>query len=807
MGEVVLAERADGQFRQQVAIKLLRRGAVSRQLQARLKVERQILAALEHPYIAKLLDGGSTTVGTPYIVMEYVNGLPIDIYCDSHHLIIEGRLRLFQKVCSAVQCAHQNLVVHRDLKPSNILVTADGTPKLLDFGIAKMLDEQPILETMAVTHFESRMLTPDHASPEQVRGEPVTTASDIYVLGVLLYELLTGRRPFVFKGNHLGELARAICELPPIPLDTGLSLKSGQYSKESLQLVCADRSTTSGRLRRAFKGDLNNIVMMALRKEPDRRYSSVEQLNADIERYLENMPVSARADTFAYRAHKFIHRHTLGVSAATLAAMVFFGFTILSLMQAQRVAKERERAEEVSGFMVNMFEHVDPTHARGHEITVREVLDEGTRRIAVDLAKQPDIQSKIMTTMGSVYGSLGLYPQAERLFSDALTSARNLHGAGHIDVVEANKRLGDVLLNKGDYAASEQHLQTALSGYRGLRGARSQEVAATLHSLARLRKEQERFAEARSLYVNSMVIMTTQAKTAYAELASMFDDFAALENYMGNYADAIVLYRRALELSRSKLGPDHPQVAQYEGNLAKALDVHGQTGEADALFRHAMLVYRQTFGLEHPETIASLTNFGDFLRRKRDFVGSQDALTQALDLERKTRGENHPYVGYDHVNLGLLYLDMEKWAEAEAQFQAALTIYNKTLPGNHFYIASARRFLGEALLGADRAVEAELELRRALNTLESALPSDNPRVAATRASLGWALVRQRRYSDAEPLLLGSYPLLVHARGPSDSSTTQLHSRIQQFFRDDGRPQDADAFFASVDTQAAASRER
>ncbi|HVF17462.1 MAG TPA: serine/threonine-protein kinase, partial [Steroidobacteraceae bacterium] len=374
MGQVLLAERADDQFRHKVAIKLVRHGLLSKQVRARLKIERQILAALDHPNIARLLDGGTTSTGVPYIVMEYIDGKPIDKYCDDERLSIRDRLKLFRQVCSAVHYAHQNLIVHRDLKPSNILVTSDGTPKLLDFGIAKLLDTRQFANTMAVTHLDSRLLTPDHASPEQVRGETITTASDTYVLGVLLYELLTARKPLLIRNERLSDLERAICEEAPLPLDYGLR-SSEQLPPEFLQEICVHRSTTPARLRKELRGDLRNIVAMALRKEPDRRYPSVEQFSADIGRYLDAMPISARRDTWAYRAQKFTRRHSLAVAMAVLAFVALTGFAIITSIQARRISEERAHAEEVSSFLIDVFEQADPERARGEEITVEEVLN------------------------------------------------------------------------------------------------------------------------------------------------------------------------------------------------------------------------------------------------------------------------------------------------------------------------------------------------------------------------------------------------------------------------------------------------
>ena len=312
MGEVFLAERADAEFEQQVAIKVVFGGTVSRSVQSRLKIERQILAQLDHPNIAHLMDGGSLPDGTAYIVMEYIDGIPIDAYCDSSRLGLVARLRLFQTVCAAVHYAHQNLIVHRDLKPSNILVTTGGVPKLLDFGIAKLLDQRPAgHHTLAVTHADIRIMTPDHASPEQIRGQAITTSSDVYVLGVLLYKLLTGNSPFVIPSMRLTDIERAICEKdPPLPSHSIVA-----DSSTAARAMADARSTSPARLRRALAADLDNIVFMAMRKEPERRYASAQQMASDIQRYLEGKPVIARRDTWPYRTSKFVKRHWLPVTA------------------------------------------------------------------------------------------------------------------------------------------------------------------------------------------------------------------------------------------------------------------------------------------------------------------------------------------------------------------------------------------------------------------------------------------------------------------------------------------------------------
>ncbi len=432
MGEVYLAERADAQFDQQVAIKVV--SGVSRGVQSRLKIERQILAQLDHPNIAHLLDGGSLPDGTGYIVMEYVDGLPIDAYCDSNRLDIPSRLRLFQTVAGAVHYAHQNLIVHRDLKPSNILVTAAGVPKLLDFGIAKLLDERQAGDhTLAVTHADVRIMTPDHASPEQVRGQAITTSSDVYVLGVLLYKMLAGTGPFVIPSMRLAEIERAICEKVPPPPSHAVSTEESQEALD----IARVRGTGTARLRRTLRGDLDNIVLMAMRKEPERRYASAQQMASDIQRYLDGKPVIARRDTLPYRTTKFIQRHWLPVTAGAAAAIVTLVFATTTYRQSQRIAAERDRvaeqreraeherirAEEVSGFLVDLFKLSDPEENRGNRVTARELLDSSAKRLRRGLHDQPETKAALLSAVGSVYDSLGQYQEALPILAESLAVA------------------------------------------------------------------------------------------------------------------------------------------------------------------------------------------------------------------------------------------------------------------------------------------------------------------------------------------------------------------------------------------------
>ncbi len=440
MGSVFLAVRADDQYRKQVAIKLMSLAMAGPEMQARFRAERQILADLDHPNIARMLDGGATPSGLPYVVMEYIDGPPIDRYCRENRLSVAQRLGLFRQLCDAVMYAHRNLVIHRDIKPANVLVSPDGAPKLLDFGIAKLVNEE-----VALTRIHERLMTPEYASPEQARGEAITTASDVYSLGVLLYELLTGHRPFEVEGRTAVEIQNTICDTEPV--------------------------RPSERGPRELRGDLDNIVLMAMRKEPLRRYPSVDQFSEDIRRYLDGFPVVAREDTWGYRTGKFVRRHRWSVTAAAVFLSLLIAFGVAMALLAKRVASERDianierrDAEQVSQFLIDSFRLADRSGTQGRTLTAQEVLDRGSERIFKQLADQPVVRAKMMNTMGQVYESLGLYDRAQLLLSNALATN---------PTVETLSSLGHLANTKGDFATAEAWYRKALARQIGQRRSRA----------------------------------------------------------------------------------------------------------------------------------------------------------------------------------------------------------------------------------------------------------------------------------------------------------------------------------------------
>lgn len=800
MGQVLLAERADNQFKQRVAIKLLRRGVSSHQLQTRLKLERQILATLEHPYIAKLLDGGTTPEGTPYIVMEYVDGVPINIYCDLHSLTIEQRLRLFQKVCSAVQCAHQHLIVHRDLKPSNILVTTDGTPKLLDFGIAKLLDAHSFTQTLAMTHMDYRLMTPDHASPEQVRGEPITTASDTYVLGVLLYGLLTGRKPFEIKQTRLAEIERAICDNPAIPMDMGLYEVIHQKDKEIVNRLCEERSTTPAKLRRDLRGDLSAIVMTALRKEPSRRYISVEQLSADIDRFLRNQPVLARRDTWIYRTRKLLRRNALASSLSMLVILSVIAFATTTYIQSRRIEREQARAEQVSRFMIDLFRQADPSHSRGNEIKVREILDVGAKHILNGLSDHPEVQASLLGAMGDVYRGLGLYDESRQLLESALQKHVQLEDVSQPETAEIERLLGDILIKQGNYSGAEPLLQHSLSLNRKLFASDSIEVAKSLTELAFLRQNQQQMDTAMSLYQQALSILAKHGAEANAQIALVQSDLGELHILRGEYADAEPALQRALQLSRIAYGNDYPEVAFNVQNLAVLLTLEGKFKEARPLFEESLAMYKKIFGAEHPETIEALVNYGDFLRKTLELNTAETILRDAIVLQEKVRGKNHPYVGYAHQRLGMVLLDKHEQTNAKHEFETSLDIFKTSLPADHAYVGTSHLYVALTQLEQGRFADAISEIQVARPIMLHAFASGNHLISVANAIEGAALIGQRQYIAGDTLLLDNYKIVLKARGTNDPTVLELKKWIERSFKEQNKGDQLAKYFADISSK-------
>jgi len=830
MGTVYLAARADQEFRKHVAIKVIRKGMDSAEIVARFRRERQILAALDHPNIAKLFDGGTTGDGLSYFVMEYIPGRPLGEYCDSHGLGIRERLLLFRSICSAVQYAHQNLVIHRDLKPGNILVTTDGTPRLLDFGIAKLLNPDALDVEAPPTATGMHVMTPAYASPEQVRGDPLTTASDVYSLGVVLYELLTGRRPYDLRtGSHM-EVFRVVCEQEPVKPSTVVTGRD----EESHRAVASRGAGTPQKLNRLLRGDLDNIVLMAMRKEPQRRYPSVQALSEDIGRYLDGYPVSAHPPSWSYRAGKYVRLHAAGVSAVAAVFLLLVAFGVTATVQNARIRRERDTADQVTKLLVSLFDVNAPETARGERVTAREILDRGARRIQGELKGQPDVRATLLGTIGDIYGKLGLYDAAQPLLDESLRLRTELHGRGDASVVESQQRIGSVLAGKGRYDEAERVLREALETRKRLVPSRHPDVADDLRSLALVLEKQRKLDEAESLLREALAIhkealggghhgvasdlsalalvLTDRGRLDEAEklqrealaidrsalgadhpgLAADLSTLATTLYYKGQLEEAERLFREALDVNRKALGEEHPDVATGMNNLAVVLLGTGRLDEAERLYRDALAVHRKTLGDGHPSVAEDLNNLGNTLHERGRLDEAERLHREALAIDEKALGDGHPTVAIDRNNLASVLAEKGRPAEAEPLFRSALAINRKVLGEHHPGVAINMTHIAEVLLAQGKPAEAAAQLSPIEAFPLEMLPSDHRARVGARSLLGACLTAQRKYAEAEKVLLEAFAAQSKP-GMGSRAPGKTRQRILDLYEAWGRPDQAKAF--------------
>ncbi len=667
MGTVYLAVRVD-EFEKRVAIKVLKHGMSTGEIVRRFRHERQILAGLEHPNIAQLLDGGTTEEGLPYFVMEYVEGEPIDSYCDRHRLGVRQRLELFRKVCSAVHLAHQNLVVHRDIKPGNIMVSADGEPKLLDFGIAKPLDAAGSSASV-LTASGVRPMTLRYASPEQIGGDAITTASDVYSLGVVLYELLTGSWPYPTAGSKWLDLANAIQQQQPRRLSTAIDHTAPPAASDvetpDPELRGHRRATDRRGLKRRLSGDLDSIVLAALTKRPERRYPSVEQLSGDLGRHLEGLPIHARKLTFAYWTGKFVRRHQLETAMAALVLVVILAASFAAMQFRSRAVLERERAEEVADFLIELFEAPSPDQAKGKEITARQILDRGKRQIREYRGGQPLLYARLASTMGEVYYNLGLYEDARKLQADARLDLRR-HLAG-----EADPQLATL----------------------------NNDLAATLLA-------QEKLAEAETFFREALEIKKQLYGEDAAEVVDTLNNLATLTARRGGYDAAEQLYRESLRIRLTQEPPLPEDIATSHSHLGLLLLDKGDYEEAEAHLQKALAIRREVFGSQHTKVAIVLHNLGLSLQALGKIAESETRYREALEIRLTRLGERHHRVAATQTSLASLLVSAGRFEEAEQLALAAVATLRDSRPG-HWQIAHAQSVLGSSLAAAGRFEEAE----------------------------------------------------------------------------------------------------
>ncbi len=736
MGAVYLAERADGAFEQRVALKLIKRGLDTDEILARFRRERQILARLEHPNIARLLDGGATEDGLPWFAMEYVEGEPITAWRDHVRPDLETTLRLFLQVCGAVRYAHQNLVVHRDLKPGNILVTCDGVAKLLDFGIARLLDTSDGPETT----MGDRRLTPHYAAPEQIRGDPPTTATDVFALGVILYELLTGGWPHGRPDATPEETRRAVLEDQPVPPSAGLARRGGNARPIAW--------------RSRLQGDLDNIVLKALRQETVERFPSADALVEDLERYLEGRPVRATRPTWRYRARKFVQRNRVAVAAGAVVALSLVVGLVGVGWQARVAARERDRAvsEAKKANAINEFilwellEAPTPEHALGRALTVVEVLENASRSIPHAFPSEPATEAAVRMTLARTYAALGELDVSRRHAEEARRLLERAEGSPSPELLDARTFLGQLAADQGRYVEARTELEGVLALEQQILGAEHPATVLTRAQIGRVSNLQGEYSRAEATLRGALATLGDQQEEHWrlaVEIRWWLAD-ALYEQFKVHEAEAVC--RQALEIQQRHLGSDHPDIALTLGRLARALGRDLRFTQAEEVLRRVVDMRVRLHGENHPATAEALADLGVELDHLLRYQESARIEERALDIYRRTLGAEHPRTLRVMRNLALSYRRVHRFREAEP---ILLEVFR-----------SCQRALGEAHPQTIQALRGIQNLRVEQGRLAEA------RDVARRVARAYDRVAARQ--DAEPEILNDYAEFLITVDPQEA---------------------------------------
>ena len=761
MGVVYRGCRVE-EFEHQVAIKVVR-GPASHEFVRRFHVERQILARLNHPNIARLYDGGRSPEGLLYYVMEYIDGESIDEFVRNRGLGLEDTLRLVQAVCDAVQFAHGHLVVHRDLKPSNILVTPDGVPKLLDFGIAKLLNCG--VDRADQTSAQLRLMTPRYASPEQLRGDGVTVATDVYGLGTVLYELVCGEPAHHFERKSPLEIERVICDdLPRLP---------SVVSREQ-----------GGRPLRRIPYDVDKLVLKALQKDPQSRYATASGLSEDIGAVLDCRPIRARANTWLYRFAMFAQRNAVATAAATAIALILVVAAVVLSVQNERIARERDaaklahaRATNVADFLVEVFAVADPSHTRGESVTARELLDRGAATIVARFEDQPRDQAILMRVIGNAYASLGLARDAEPLLRRALAVHLDHFDLVNEEVAESQQALAAVLQDQGRVDDAEPLFRAALDARRQLHAPTHPHVATALTDLGYLLETRADYAGAESLYREALTLAKRTPGGEHPRLAVTMAKLGRLLRQLDHEDEAEPLLRRALAMQRTTRGDVDVEVASTARNLAALLRDAGQFDESAQLYREVLSTRREILGDRHLLVAGALGSYASLLEKMGDLGAALDARRESLDIMNEVHDGPHPDLAASYHNLAKLLVTLQRPEEAERLFRRSMEVQDLVLAPEHPNTAHPRVELGRLLTGRGDHAQAEPLLRRALEVREAALPADHRHVAQSQLELGAVLAKLGRANEARALLETAYESLVRTRGAEDARTVRAKQTL------------------------------
>jgi len=737
MGTVYHARQVEP-VRRDVAIKLIRRGMDSSRVVARFETERQTLAMLDHPGIARILDAGADAQGHLYFVMELVRGVPITDYADARRLAIRDRLALFLRVCQAVQHAHQKGVLHRDLKPSNVLVTEhDGVaaPKVIDFGVAKAIE--PVLDDESLLTEDGALIgTPEYMSPEQagVRPGGADTRSDVYSLGVLLFELLTGRRPYRLHGLSLAEIQRVIGTEEPAKPSTSVSRADEPPAGHDggTRAVGEARSSSVSRLVRLLAGDLDNIVLRCLRKEPERRYAGVDHLAADIRRYLDGLPVMARGDTWSYRTGKFVQRHRVSVSVAAAAVVGLAAFAVTMTYQRDRARQAETRAADeaatalqVSEFLVGLFQEADPFVNQGRELTARALLDQGADRIEQELADQPAVQATLMATMSQAYTGIRVPDRAVELAERSLELNRTLHGPEHPEVATSLIAVAAAYASRSDQREALPLYREALAMRETLLPPDDPGIIEAKRLLALNLNTLAELDEAETLYRDVLAMTRRTRPEADPDVTAALQQLGVILHARGKDDEALEVLTDAL--GRARADTAHPiMTADILSELAVLLRNMERPDEAKPMYLEALEIRERTLG-DHPLTAQSHNNYGVFLRNQGQVEEALTHLRRALEIHRSRFGEEHLDVGIAYTNLASALKSLGRFDEAQAAYESALASVEGSMGRTYWVYGQVQYNYGVLFRDAGRYAEAEPLMVAGYETVRDGLGADSRR--------------------------------------------------------------------------------
>jgi len=786
MGAVYLAERADGSYEQQAAVKLVNVALMSPLALRRFDDERQILARLQHPNIARLIDGGTTADGEPWLAMEYVAGLRIDEYCRAHGLDVPARLALFRKVCAAIDYAHRNLVVHRDIKPSNVLVDDEGEPKVLDFGLARLFADEDSQAAPTVT--EHRALTPRYASPEQLKGEPLTISTDVYSLSVLLYELLAGASPYEASTNDPAALHFAICDGDREPPSSAATRTGGAGDGDAREAA------------RELKGDLDNIVLKGLRAEVERRYGTVGELVEDIGRYLRDEPVMARSDTWQYRTAKFMKRRRTPVLAAlgVIAAIATLSALFVDRIIAERDAAEaaRARAEQVTEFLTDLFASADRFESAGEEITVRDLLDAGAARIRTELADQPVERARLMQRIADTYNALSLHEEAAALSREAWTVRRETLGDKHAETLGSKRNYADfVWLAGNDVEESIALLREVLAAQIDTMGPASHEVASTRNAIAKaLRYKGDQLGALEEFQAALAILEDLPPGHRDRRFrVNVLNQIGNIDESLGDVDGAIDHYGRALDILEERGEPNHPLVGALLNNIGVALRRQGDLEEALTYLERAVEHTRRVLGEESEDYEVQLSTLGKSLGQLGRFEEANRALDRARGVAEKLYGTDHPFYAWHLVNKARMRQLQNDHAATLALLDQAIPIYRAAYGDYHPFLAAAEIGYAESSFETGDVQGAAAQARETLDRMREYPDHERHIEALGRSILGRALGRLGQDAEARELLTGAVASQRELYGDEHPLTAKTAGYLVEFLDARGETGEADRY--------------